>query len=327
MPNPAFSPASLSPAMFSVVLGTGGLSLAANLIGLPRVALALFWLNLFLFGLAWVATILRVVRGIREMAADFTHAGRGPAFFLSGLATSIFGLQLASVAQWQETVAPIWIFSAALWVGMISLFVFGATIRAEKAPFAEAIGPMWFLPGAALEAMVALGAHVSTHSTRLMATALLGGFLLGLLLNLLVLAAILYRWLFLPMSAQQLTSTNWINLGGFAIVVVAGVKLASPRLEPFIVLSWAIATWWLPILVVAGIWRHGVQKVPLRYDGQYWPVVFSPAVYASGTFFLAEASRLTVLWWVPPFFFAFAGAVWVVLMIGWIRSFRRPAGP
>ena len=327
MPNPAFSPATLSPAMFSVVLGTGGVSLTASLIGLPRVAAALYWLNLALFIIAWVATVIRMVGGFGGMADDFTHGARGPAFFLAVLATSIVGLQVAVVAQVQAAIAPLWIFSSVLWVAMISLFVLGVTVRADKASFAASIGPAWFLPGAALEATVALGTHVGSHSTRLMATALLGGFLLGLLLNLLVLAAVLYRWLFVPMSPEQLTSTNWINMGGFAIVVVAGVKLASPRLEPFIVLSWAIATWWLPILVLAGIWRHAVRKVPLRYDAQYWPVVFSPAVYASGTFLLAEASQLTLLSWIPPFFFAFAAAMWMVLMVGWIRSFLRPSAP
>ena len=76
MSNPALSPASLSPAMFSVVLATGGLSLTANLIGLPRVALLLFWLNVGLLAVAWGATVVRTMRGFREMADDFTHAGR-----------------------------------------------------------------------------------------------------------------------------------------------------------------------------------------------------------------------------------------------------------
>ena len=325
MSNPALSPASLSPAMFSVVLGTGGLSLTANLIGLPRVALLLFWLNVGLLALAWGATVVRTLRGLREMVDDFTHAGRGPSFFLAVLATSIFGLQVCVVAPWPEAVAPIWIFSTALWVVLISCFVVGVTVRADKPEFAAVMGPAWFLPGAALEATVALGTHVSTHSSRLLDTALLGGFLLGLLLNLLVLAAVLYRWLFVPMSAEQLVATNWINMGGFAIIVVAGVKLASPRLETFIVLSWSIATWWLPILCIGGVWRHAVRKVPLRYDAQYWPVVFSPAVYASGTFLVAEASRLSTLYWIPPLFFAFAAAVWVILMIGLCRSFLRPS--
>ena len=56
MPNPAHSPASLSPAMFSVVLATGGLSVSAHLIGWPRAALALFLINVGLFCLAWSAT-------------------------------------------------------------------------------------------------------------------------------------------------------------------------------------------------------------------------------------------------------------------------------
>lgn len=176
------------------------------------------------------------------MWSDFTQAGRGSAFFLPVLATSIFGLQLAVVADWQTAVAPIWVLSVGLGIVMMIGFVFGVTIRSEKLSLSEAIGPAWFLPGAALEGAVALGTHVFPGSSGVMGLALFGGFLLGLLLNLLLLAAVLYRWLFLPTTAEHLVATNWINMGGFAIVVVAAVKLSSPRAEPFIVLSWAIAT-------------------------------------------------------------------------------------
>ena len=67
-----------------------------------------------------------------------------------------------------------------------------------------------------------------------------------------------------------------------------------------------------------------VRSGKLRYV-RTLPVVFSPAVYSSATFLLAETSRLVVLHWIPPLFFAFAAAVWGILMIGLFRSFLRPA--
>lgn len=323
MPNPALSPASLSPSMFSVVLGTGGLSLTANLLGLPHLALALFWLNIALFVIAWAATALRITRGIGLLLDDFTHPGRGPAFFLAVLATSIFAIQVATLADASLLVTGLWIFSAVLWVALSCAFVVGVTIRQDKPAFEAVISPAWLLPGAALEATVGLGTHAMPAAGGLVAVAQLGGFLLGLLFNLIVLAALLYRWLFVPMKVEELVATNWINMGGFAIVVVAGVKLRAAGTDPFIVLSWAIATWWVPILFAVGFWRHAVRRLPLRYETQFWPVVFSPAVYAAATFHLAESFRLPSLHLVPPTFFAFAAAVWIALMIGLVRSVFR----
>ena len=323
MPNPALSPASLSPAMFSVVLGTGGLSLAANLLGLRGVALALFWLNIALLIVAWAATVLRGAWGFRALLDDFTHPGRGPAFFLAVLATSIFGLQVAALTDARALVFGLWIFAAVLWAIMSCGFVVGVTIRDDKPAFETVISPGWFLPGAALEATVGLGTHATAETSGVVAVLLSGGFLLGLFFNLLVMAAVLYRWIFFPMKADQLVATNWINMGAFAIIVVAGVKLKAPNLAPLILLSWTMATWWLPILFAVGFWRHVLRRVPLRYDAQYWPVVFSPVVYASATFHLAESFQLPSLHLIPPLFFGFAAAVWTALMVGLVRSWLR----
>lgn len=82
----------------------------------------------------------------------------------------------------------------------------------------------------------------------------------------------------------------------------------------------------LPILFAAGVWRQAVRRVPLRYDAQYWPVVFSSVGYALGTFLLAGASHATALEGVATVFVAFAASVWVVLMIGLWRLFLPRAG-
>lgn len=39
-------------------------------------------------------------------------------------------------------------------------------------------------------------------------------------------------------------------------------------------LLWAWATWWIPLLVIFGVWRHLVHCQPLRYHPMYWSLVF-----------------------------------------------------
>ena len=140
--------------MFSIVLGTGGVSLCVNLLGLRRLALAFLALNALLLAAAWVATALRLARDRRALMADLTDLTRGPSFFFAPLATSIFGIQIAVLTNLHAMVGPLWIFSLLLWLLLCCVFMVGASVRNGQAGFAEAISPTWFLPGAALVANV-----------------------------------------------------------------------------------------------------------------------------------------------------------------------------
>src|SRR5215211_6435053 len=47
-----------------------------------------------------------------------------------------------------------------------------------------------------------------------------------------------------------------------------------PFLKGMTLLFWATATWWIPVLVILGIWRHLIRRFPFRYDPLYWGAVF-----------------------------------------------------
>ncbi len=338
MASSSLSPAALSPSVFSIVLGTGGVSLCANLLGLRKVALALLALNALLLAIAWIATVLRVAWTARALLADLTDLTRGPSFFFAPLATGIFGIQIAVLTDAQNLVQPCWIFSLVLWLLLSCLFMVGASVREGQAGFAEAISPTWLLPGAALIVTVGLGTHVMREAGETLLFGLYGGLLLGFFFNVVVMVALLYRWLFLPMRPEQLLANNWINMGGFAIVVVAGLKLAALHgrsvpagatawseipIRPLVIFSWVVATWWVPILLAAGFWRHALQRVPFRYETPYWALVFSPSVYALATAGLIAEHNLVALMWVPPAFAVFASIAWVALMVSFVRSLLR----
>ncbi len=242
------------------------------------------------------------------------------------------------LTDWHAVVAPLWFFSLALWVLLSCLFVVGASVRDGQAGFAEAISPTWLLPGAALIVTMGLGTHVAREAGESLLFGLYGGLLLGFFFNVVVMVALLYRWLFLPMRPEQLLANNWINMGGFAIVVVAGLKLAALHarsvpagtaswseipIRPLVIFSWVVATWWVPILLAAGFWRHALQRVPFRYETPYWALVFSPSVYALATAGLITELHLNALMWVPPAFAVFAAIAWIALMIGFARSLVR----
>jgi len=102
---------------------------------------------------------------------------------------------------------------------------------------------------------------------------------------------IVQRWLFETMRPEQLTPSYWINMGAAAITTLAGVRLLSIAgtnpltagiarlIEASTVLFWALATWWVPLLVTLLIWRHMVHRIRPSLRLEYWSMVFPLGMY------------------------------------------------
>jgi tellurite resistance protein TehA-like permease len=157
-------------------------------------------------------------------------------------------------------------------------------------------------------------------------------YLLGGMLYILIITLILYRLLFFRLTPAQLTPSFWISMGAVAITTLAGALLilnASkwellielvPFLKGITLMFWATATWWIPLLVSLGIWRHIIHRYPLRYDPQYWSMVFPLGMYTASTFQLAKALSLPSLSAIPHYFFYVALAAWLAVLAGMLYS-------
>jgi tellurite resistance protein TehA-like permease len=70
---------------------------------------------------------------------------------------------------------------------------------------------------------------------------------------------------------------------------------------------WAWATWWIPLLFMLGIWKHGIRRVPLRYTPMLWSLVFPLGMYVVATLRLSLAADF------PPLETISHGMIWVAL--------------
>jgi tellurite resistance protein TehA-like permease len=93
-----------------------------------------------------------------------------------------------------------------------------------------------------------------------------------------------------------------------------------PFIQGLTLLFWSTATWWVPMLVILGAWRHGYRRFPLRYDPLYWGAVFPLGMYTACTFRLTQVMRAEMLTFLPRVFIYIALAAWGLTFFGFVRQ-------
>jgi tellurite resistance protein TehA-like permease len=86
---------------------------------------------------------------------------------------------------------------------------------------------------------------------------------------------------------------------------------------------WATATWWIPMLLILGLWRHAFRRFPIRYDPLYWGAVFPLGMYTVATVRLSVAVDAPYLAAIPRFSVYLAITAWGVTIIGLLHRLLR----
>jgi tellurite resistance protein TehA-like permease len=333
--------ASLHPASFAMVMATGIVSIAVQLRGPHLLAVPLLWLNMLLYGALWLVTLLRVIFYREKLVADLRDHSRSVGFFTVIAATCVLGSQLVIVVEWPTPATWLWYFGIALWA-VITYSVFTIlTIKKKKPSLANGLNGGWLVAVVAAQSVSVLGGLVAPGlgpSRELALFFALVMWLGGGMLYVWIIALIFYRYSFLVLDPSDLTPPYWINMGAMAISTLAGAVLIGhaesysllQELRPFLlgvtVSCWATATWWIPLLIVLGVWRHLIRRIPLMYDVVYWSAVFPLGMYTVCTHRLAEVIDLPPLDIIPNYFVWIATAAWAVTFIGLVYRMRRFVG-
>src|SRR5574337_338811 len=300
--------ADLSPAYFGLVMATGIVSLAAFMMEHESLALALFYLNVAQYAVLAALYALRAFRYPRRFFGDMVAHLSGPGYFTSVAGTGILASQFMVLRENVAVGAALWVIAIVLWIGLTYTIFTAFTVKREKPTLDKGISGGWLLAVVATQAVSVSSALLAARigqpyrlelNLRAMAISTLAGSLL--ILN--------------APHAPFLTSLL-------------------PFLKGFTVFYWATGTWWIPMLLLLGVWRYVFERFPFEYAPLYWGAVFPVGMYAACTWQMDRAMEFGFLYFLPRAFLWIALAGWAITFFGmlhalvrglWLRRCRLPA--
>ena len=334
--QPASRVATLNLGVFAMVMASGIIAVASSQQGIDLLADVLYVVAAVMYVVLVIMLLARIIRFPRAFAADVTSHERGFAFLTTVAATNVLAAASAVLHGWWGLAWALWWFALALWPLFLYTTLTAVVIGKDKPGLERGINGTWFLLTVSTESIaVVAGLLLTRHDSDLLAFLAMSAFTLGLVLYLVVMTVEFLRWTFRRLDPEEIDPPAWIAAGAMAITVLAGSNLllaqaaapriarVAPAIEVLVVLAWATATFWFPLMVAMGVWRHVIRRVPLRYHPSYWALIFPLGMYGVATSRMNEATDLAGLDWLPPVVLGISLAAWALTFAGLVGTASR----
>ncbi|WP_036341646.1 tellurite resistance/C4-dicarboxylate transporter family protein [Mycolicibacterium aromaticivorans] len=306
------------PDVFAAVMATGIVSIAAADHGYRGISTVLVVIA------AVVLPVLVVVCGLswRRSAPDFGDPDVLLRLFTYVAACAVLGTRLA------EYRAVLWILAGLavqFWLTLTPL-VIRRMWRIRWIGLRDRSHGAWELASVATSGLAILSADLQWLVGALVF------WVLALVAYAAMTALILWRAFHERLDPGGFEPDGWILMGGLAIATLAGDRIhriwTSDAVVTITVVTWVLATLWIPVLVYFAIRRFNLPGAS-GFRGVWWAMVFPLGMYSAATFAMAAEMGWRGLHTISLVFFWVALAAWVVLTAAgllFLRSHHRVTG-
>jgi tellurite resistance protein TehA-like permease len=315
-------------------MATGIISTGTRLLGPSWLSVVMLVLASAGFAVLAVMLAARLVLYRPSVASDFRSPSRVFGFFAITAGLNVLGIRYA-LAGHPLVTAVLAAVAAAIWLVLTYSVPASLILAPAKDAVLASINGVWLLWAVATQSLAVAAATLVPawpSQARLLAPFAAALWAIGLVLYLTLVTLILLRWLTVPVTPAALSPPYWILMGATAISVLAGARVIGlPKTIPVIAATagftsgfsfalWAFGTWWIPLLVVLGLWRHVRREWPLRYEPGLWAIVFPLGMYSVGTLTFGETARLGFMHPIARVMLWAGVAAWVVVAAAFVAG-------
>jgi tellurite resistance protein TehA-like permease len=300
--------ATLYPGYFAWVMASGIVSVGAHLLGYGLLSAVVLGVTIA----AFVILVLAYVARALLFSAFFRQSLRAPgtlvAYFTVCAGADVLGTRLA-LAGHPLVTAGLGAFAVVVWL----LLTYGlpfSIVAAGQRPGLGDLNGTWLIWVVATQSLSTVASSLAgaarpgplQDQLPVVAITLWGA---GVVLYLVLIVVVFLRLLIVEITPAEMVPAYWVAMGATAISTLAaadilglhkpGAAAVVASLRPFLlgtsVVLWAFGTWWIPLLVLFGIWRYVVRGYSKAYEPALWSLVFPLGMYTVASFSLGRAGH------------------------------------
>jgi len=328
--------ATLDPGYFAVVMATGIVSIGSRLFGHILLADVLLVATIVAFVVLTLAYAMRAIRFPQRFASTLRAPSSAVSYFTVVAGTNVLATGLLAHGTWLLSLV---LGSAAflLWLAL-TYGLLGSIVLAGNHPTLREITGVWLVWVVGTQSVAVLATVLAPQLPWSIGQEMLGAAAVlfwgvGVVLYLILVVIIFLRLFLIETTPAEMGPAYWILMGATAISVRAaagildvGTSDPTPLLDamrPFVsgfsVVLWSFGSWFIPMLIVFGLWRYFVRRFPWSYEPKLWSMVFPLGMYAAATGTLGQAIGFDFMNQLAAVWVWFGVAAWglvVALLLG-----------
>ena len=322
---------------FALVMATGILCLGASCTGFRPLSYFLLVLNTVQYSVFVLLALLRVWYLPATVWRELTGAAKGPGHLTLVAATCILGEQYVQLTPYCLLPELFLMAGAAFYGVLMCAMIAGAAMAEKKSHFSQGLDGAWLLCTVSGCSVVVLGMTTGGSVSLLREALLTGLWAVSIMLYMIIIPLIFYRWLFTAVNLHDFSPSWWINMGALAIAALAGEKIVSncgapafTAMKPVILavtwFLWAGALWWLCLLGAIVFWRLCSRALDFRYAPANWSVVFPAGMMVVSTLNVMSMANVTLPAIVIKPVYCGVLLLWLVVWCSMLTALNRPGG-